>query len=129
MKRTLRFTRAVCFVCLLLAAAVAHAQPRTVSGTVADKQTGEPMPGVSVVLKGSTLGTTTDSKGAFQLKLPAQQSTLLFSFLGYKPLEVPTGSNKDVFDVRLDKETLDIEQVVVVGYGVQIGRASCRERV
>ena len=119
MKRTLRFTRAVCLVCLLLAAAVAHAQPRTVSGTVADKQTGEPMPGVSVVLKGSTLGTTTDSKGAFQLKLPAQQGTLLFSFLGYKPLEVPTGGNKDVFDVRLDKETLDIEQVVVVGYGVQ----------
>lgn len=119
MKQTLRSIQGICLVCLLLAATVAHAQPRTVSGTVADKQTGEPMPGVSVVLKGSTLGTTTDSKGAFQLKLPAQQGTLLFSFLGYKPLEIQAGGNKDVFDVTLDKETLDIEQVVVVGYGVQ----------
>jgi len=60
------------------------AQNRSITGTVTDN-TGSPMPGVTVVVKGTTLGTVTDTEGKFVLSVPATSQILLFSFVGFEP--------------------------------------------
>ncbi len=91
---------------------------RTVSGTVRD-EAGAGLPGVSVILKGSQRGTTTDSDGKFSLAIPDNtNSTLTFSFVGYAPVEVVVG-NQSVLDVRMKTDERALEEVVVVGYGTQ----------
>ncbi|MEO6684994.1 MAG: TonB-dependent receptor plug domain-containing protein, partial [Dyadobacter sp.] len=91
-----------------------------VSGKVTDDK-GEPLPGVSIVIKGLPQGTTTSADGRFSLSVPGTSSVLIFSFVGYLPKEVPVG-NKSVLDVTLLVDTKALEEVVVVGYG-QMKRA------
>ncbi|MCF0054591.1 TonB-dependent receptor [Dyadobacter sp. CY356] len=86
-----------------------------VSGKVTDEK-GEPLPGVSIVIKGLPQGTTTSADGRFSLSVPGTSSVLIFSFVGYLPKEVPVG-NKSVLDVTLLVDTKALEEVVVVGYG------------
>lgn len=90
---------------------------KTVSGSVSDAQ-GEPMPGVTVVVKGTTNGTVTDFDGKFTLKVPQKGAVLVFSFVGYSSQEIPVG-NKTTFNVTMEETTVGVEEVVVVGYGVQ----------
>jgi TonB-dependent starch-binding outer membrane protein SusC len=78
--------------------------------------TGETLPGVNVLLKGTNKGTITDSDGAFALD--ATQGTLVFSFIGYKPMEVAIDGRSTV-DVSMEEDVTTLEQVVVVGYGTQ----------
>ncbi|MGA0557702.1 SusC/RagA family TonB-linked outer membrane protein [Larkinella sp. VNQ87] len=89
----------------------------TVSGTVSD-ETGAGLPGVSVVLKGTTRGTTTDSKGFYQLTVPDETAVLVFSFVGYISQEVTVG-NRNNIAVKLENDTKSLSEVVVVGYGTQ----------
>jgi len=85
---------------------------------VTDSQNGQAMPGVNIVIKGSTLGTMTDIDGKYSLAITDKNAILIFSFIGYASIEVPP-SGKAVIDVALVSEALSLEEVVVVGYGTQ----------
>lgn len=75
-------------------------QQATVSGTISDEQTGEPMPGVNIVVKGSTIGTITDVNGKYSISVPDKNATLVFTFIGYVTKEVAIGG-KSVIDATL----------------------------
>ncbi|HZH72515.1 MAG TPA: carboxypeptidase-like regulatory domain-containing protein, partial [Mariniphaga sp.] len=93
-----------------------EAQVRRISGTVTSAEDGAGIPGVSVVVKGTTLGTITNIDGEYQLDVPNDAETLVFSFVGMRAVEQPiTGS---VIDVLMESETIGVEEVVVTGYGV-----------
>lgn len=92
-------------------------QPVVITGTVTDSQTGEPMPGVNIVVKGSTVGTITGIDGKYSLNVSDSKSILVFSFIGYIPKEIVPGGN--VADVALVSDMMNLEEVVVVGYGTQ----------
>lgn len=91
----------------------------TVRGTVTDEQ-GVGLPGVTVQLKGTGLGVTTDLEGNYRLEIPEGQEdgTLVFSFVGYHKQEVPIG-NRSVIDISMEEDVKSLEEVVVVGYGTQ----------
>jgi TonB-dependent SusC/RagA subfamily outer membrane receptor len=90
---------------------------RTVTGKVSDDK-GEMLPGVSVVLKGTQNGTITDGDGKFSLTFSQDAGVLIFSFVGYMPQEVTLGG-QSTMDVTLMSDTKTLEELVVVGYGVQ----------
>ncbi len=92
-------------------------QPRSVSGKVTDSS-GSPLPGVSVVLKGTTTGIITDSNGSYVIPNVSENVTLQFSFVGMKMQEIIVG-NKATINVTLAEETVGIEEVVAIGYAVQ----------
>jgi TonB-linked SusC/RagA family outer membrane protein len=92
-------------------------QSLTVSGKVTDSS-GIPLPGVTVIVKGTTTGTITDADGSYSLSSIPANATLQFSFVGMKTQEIAVG-NKTTINVSLVEETIGLEEVVAVGYGVQ----------
>lgn len=92
-------------------------QAKSVTGKVVDSA-GMPLPGVTVFFKGTTGGTITNSDGSFTLPLSDKSKTLVFSFVGMETQEVPVG-NQSVFNVTLKENTIGIEEVIAIGYGVQ----------
>jgi TonB-linked SusC/RagA family outer membrane protein len=88
---------------------------QTVSGQVTEEK-GEPLPGVNVLIKGTTIGTTTDASGNYTLEVPDENSVLVFSFIGYVSQEVVVG-NRTVINLSLVADMQALEEVVVVGYG------------
>ena len=90
---------------------------RAISGTVTD-ETGNGLPGVSVVQKGTQRGTTTNAEGKFQLDIPDNSAILVFSFVGYQSKEVAIGG-ESVLSIQMTPELKSLEEVVVVGYGTQ----------
>jgi len=95
----------------------AIAQSKTISGTVSDSY-GMTLPGVSVLVKGSTQGTVTDLDGKYLLTTNQEIGTLVFSYIGYITQEVVVG-NQNVLDITLEEDLFGLDEVVVVGYGVQ----------
>ena len=93
-------------------------QPQIITGRIIDASTGEALPGVNIVVKGSTIGGITDSEGNFSLSVPDANATLVISYIGYITLEIEL-AGRSVLDVPLDKAFVDLDEVVVVGYGVQ----------
>ncbi|MEX2593795.1 MAG: TonB-dependent receptor [Anditalea sp.] len=89
----------------------------SVKGNVLD-ETGNPMPGVSVLVQGTTTGTVTDLEGEYELSNVSEEGTLVFSFLGYIKQEVAINGNTNI-DVSMEPDTQSLEEVVVVGYGTQ----------
>jgi TonB-linked SusC/RagA family outer membrane protein len=87
----------------------------TVSGTVKDEQ-GDPLPGVNIIVKQTTNGTTTDARGAYSLIVSEGTETLVFSFIGYAPQEVAI-NNRSVVDVVMIPDIKSLQEVVVIGYG------------
>lgn len=87
---------------------------REIKGVVTDVL-GNTLPGVTVRIKGTTLGGITDTEGAFQLSLPEGEAVLQFSFVGMKPLEVVLG-NQEFLRVKLEEEKVEMDEVVVTGY-------------
>ncbi len=96
---------------------VAHAQSRLVTGAVSSAEEG-PLPGVNVVLKGTALGTTTDSKGKFSLTVPSDDAVVTFSSIGFTTEEVKVG-NRSVLDLTLRSDTRSLSEVVVTAFGVK----------
>ena len=98
----------------------AHGQAvpdRTIRGKVTSSDNGEPLPGVSVLAKGTQRGTTTDQAGEFAVEIPASGTpVLVFSFVGYESQEIPVG-NQTRIDLALQADTRALGEVVVVGYG------------
>ena len=92
-------------------------QKKEISGTVKDPK-GFPLPGVSVVVKGTTIGTVSDSEGKFKINVPSDSKTLVFSFIGLKTQEIALGNNSS-FKVTLAEEAVGLDEVVAVGYGTE----------
>ena len=90
-------------------------QQRVVSGKITDTA-GQPLPGVSIVVKGTTQGTVTDGNGNYSLSNVPADATLVFSFVGMRTQEVFVG-NQTSIDVRMEEETIGMEEIVAVGYG------------
>jgi TonB-linked SusC/RagA family outer membrane protein len=122
-----RLRLAACVPMLLLAGpgtALAAAHPVrhvaaewTLTGKVTSP-TGEGLPGVTVVVKGTTLGTTSNPDGTFSLSVPEKAGTLVFSFIGFQTQEKPF-SGPGSFAIKLSDDTKSLDEVVVVGYGTQ----------
>ena len=93
-----------------------YAQTNSVSGVVKDAKTGDPLPGVSVLIKGKTVGTETDFDGLFTINAD-KGSVLVFSYLGYAKKEVTVTSNS--LNVSLDESAETLDEIVVIGYGTQ----------
>lgn len=87
----------------------------TVTGTVVD-DSGVPLPGVSIIEKGTSNGTVTDVDGKFKLTVASSESILIFSFMGMQSIEMQVGEQR-VFDLAMETDTQGLEEVVVVGYG------------
>jgi TonB-dependent SusC/RagA subfamily outer membrane receptor len=90
---------------------------QVVTGTVSDEK-GDPLPGVSIVVKGQQRGTNSDTKGQYRITVPDGSATLIFSFVGYLPQEVLVG-NQSILSVTLKTDSKSLEEVIVVGYGTQ----------
>jgi TonB-dependent starch-binding outer membrane protein SusC len=90
-------------------------QERTINGKITGA-TGESLPGVNVVVKGTTVGTITDTDGRYNINVPNGSNTLIFSFVGYQSQEMTIG-NQTSIDVLLKEDITALEELVVVGYG------------
>src|SRR5690606_22629483 len=95
---------------------VLQAQQRTISGTVTSQEDGSPLPGVNVLLQGTSLGSITDVNGRYSIAIPQQGGVLVFSFVGFitQAREIGPG---DVLDVQLEVDARQLEEVVITGYG------------
>ncbi|SHG55712.1 TonB-linked outer membrane protein, SusC/RagA family [Fodinibius roseus] len=92
-----------------------YAQQQNVNGTVTDASTSETMPGVNVLVKGTTMGTSTDAEGRYELVVSSLSDTLVFSFVGYQIKEVPIDGRTEI-DVSIEQAVTELEKVVAVGY-------------
>ncbi len=112
------------FVCVLLASVnlTLQAQDRTVTGKVTSADDGTALPGVSVVAKGTTTGTTTDIKGEYSIAIP-DNATLVFSFIGLTAQEVAVG-NRSVIDIVMTSDIKALSEVVLTGYGGTVEKRS-----
>ncbi len=104
-------------LCGILALTQIAAQTRSVKGKVTDDKNA-PVSSASVIVKGTTIGTTTSSDGSFSINVPASAKTLVITSLNFSPQEIAIGSKTDV-SVKLQAITQNLEEVVVVGYGTQ----------
>lgn len=102
----------------LLLCVCAFAQEQTVSGRITDANDNSPLPGASIVLKGTTVGTTTDANGSYSIVVDDPNTILVFSFIGYTSQEFPV-SGRTRIDVSLTPDVQALEEVVVIGYGTQ----------
>lgn len=92
-------------------------QPKKITGKITDAKN-MPIPGVSVVIKGTVTGAIADANGDYTLNFSGEAKTLTFSFVGMKTVEVPVG-NKTSFNIVMEEEVVGIEDVVVIGYSTQ----------
>ena len=92
-------------------------QPKTIKGRVTDNS-GAPLPGVTVLVKGTTQGTVTDFDGRYSLSNVSVDATLQYSFVGMRPQESAVGSSNEI-NIVLEEDSIGIEEVVAVGYGTQ----------
>jgi len=103
---------------LLFISIQAFAQTRVVSGQVTGADDKQPIPGVNIVVQGTNKGTSTDANGKYSIELAANENSLSFTFVGYKIQTVEVGQ-RDVVNVILLTDATQLEEVVVVGYGIQ----------
>lgn len=112
----LKFTGA--FLVMILLAFQVNAQEHQVTGIVSDAE-GVSLPGVNVLVEGTTIGTITDADGRFTLTVPDPNSILIFSFVGYARQRVPI-EGREVLEVTIQEEFRAIDEIVVVGYGTRL---------
>ncbi|RFZ84145.1 SusC/RagA family TonB-linked outer membrane protein [Mucilaginibacter terrenus] len=106
------------FMLFMMLSSIVMAQNRTITGKVTDAADGSPMPGVSIVVTGSSIGTTSDVNGAYSLNVPPTAKSLTFTFIGYATREVPL-TESATLSVGLSQSSNTLNEVVVVsvGYG------------
>lgn len=89
---------------------------RTITGTVRDAETHEPLIGCTILVKGNTNGTTTGPAGKYSIRVPDNNAVLVFQFVGFTTTEVPVGNRSEI-DIELKSDVAQLSQVVVIGYG------------
>jgi TonB-linked SusC/RagA family outer membrane protein len=118
---TRRFSMMLLLLCLWLPSAIKAQDGQTtknpVNGKVTDA-TGNGLPGVSLLIKGTTTATTTDFSGEYTINVPNTKSVLVFSYVGFTTQEITVGNRKNI-TISLQSETKTLDEVVVVGYGTQ----------
>ena len=107
----------VLLIFLFLASASVFAQEVTISGTITDEN-GNPLPGATVQIKGTTRGAVTDLNGQYSIAVSGADDILVFHFVGYQETET-TVQNQTTIDLSLEPDILGLDEVVVVGYGTQ----------
>mgnify|MGYP006198063351 CR=1 FL=1 len=100
---------------LLMCTLHLFAQEKTVTGKVTDEKDGTPLAGVSVTVKGTTVGTVTGVDGSYRLSVPANAKTLVFSFVNFESIEMSLG-NRSSISVGLTSNEKSLQEVVVTGY-------------
>jgi len=108
------------FVAVMLTSVTAFqlfAQVRTVSGTINDAS-GSPLPGVSVVVKSTSVGTVTDSNGSYSVSVSSENAVLVFSFIGFVTQEVQVGSRTSI-NVTMSEDVSELQEVVVTALGIE----------
>ncbi|TDB62292.1 SusC/RagA family TonB-linked outer membrane protein [Arundinibacter roseus] len=116
-KNYMEWLKTACLVAVLtILNLTAFAQDRRVTGTVKDGS-GQGIPGVNIILKGTLTGTTTDSDGAFSIGVKSANDVLAISAIGFKAIEVPVGS-KSTIDISLDDDVSQLSEVIVTGYTI-----------
>ncbi len=116
------------FALLLFGAGELSAQSFTISGSVMDKASNEPIIGASLVLKGTTKGTVTDMEGKFTLQLD-QAGILVVSFAGYKGKEISVDANSGLLSITLNEDVLNLDEVVVTGLASSVKRSNLANSV
>lgn len=104
------------FLTVLFASTVVFSQVRTISGTITSASDNSPVPGATIVVQGTTNGTTSDIDGTFSLTLPSGANTIIVSFVGMKTVEVPL-TDSPTYNIRLEANVLGVDEVMVVAYG------------
>ncbi|MCF8295341.1 MAG: SusC/RagA family TonB-linked outer membrane protein [Bacteroidales bacterium] len=104
-------------IMMLLVASVAFGQKRTITGKVMDGGVNEPLPGVNIIIKGTTTGAITDIDGQYSIQAETG-NVLVFSFIGFNNAEKVVGA-ENIMHVTLEPENLTISEYVVIGYGTQ----------
>src|SRR6185312_4249987 len=104
------------FVLILLSQTIS-AQTFSINGTVISKNTGQPLPAVTIIDKQNNITTITDTKGNFTLNVP-DKSVLIFSFTGYKPQEINISQSKTSINVSLEQEDNILNEVVITALGI-----------
>lgn len=103
------------FSAFLLTSSLVMSQTKLVTVTVTNREDGLPMPGVSVIVKGTTIGSTTNADGKSAISVSENQ-TLIFSFIGMKSQEIPV-AGKSIIEVVMENDLMNLDEVVVIGYG------------
>ena len=98
------------------------AQERTVSGNVTSSEDGTPIPGVNVVVKGTAIGTISDIEGDYSIRVPSDESTLVFSYIGLITEEILVG-NQSTINLKMRPDLQQLNEVVVIAYGTQSKQA------
>ncbi|QDA58798.1 SusC/RagA family TonB-linked outer membrane protein [Hymenobacter jejuensis] len=118
MKKLYCLSRLLPLLVLLLLAQSAFAQAQTITGKVITADSKETLPGVTIVVKGTTNGTSSAADGTFSLNVPDLNGTLVFSFVGYTSKEVAINGQTKI-SIALAQDTKMLDEAVVVGYGTQ----------
>ena len=91
---------------------------QNVTGKITDSKTGEGLPGVNVIVKGTSIGTISDAEGMYSISVTDRNAILVFSFIGYTDKEIPSDGRTSV-DIALEEMITGLDEVVVIGYGTQ----------
>jgi TonB-linked SusC/RagA family outer membrane protein len=112
------FLAAIVMITPAAAFAVPGRVDNTVQGKVTSSDDGSALPGVNIIVKGTSIGTTTDADGSYSISVPSTESVLVFTFIGFKTQEIAVG-NQTSIDITLTADMETLSEVVVVGYGEQ----------
>lgn len=104
--------------CLLISASLVAWSQSILRGKVTDQESGEGLPGVTILVKGASQGTTTDLDGSYSLSLDSENAVLVFSFVGYRTEEVLV-AGRTVIDLRMREDLQALDEIIVTGYGTQ----------
>ena len=107
----------ILFIAILYTSVSYAQQKKTVTGRITSFQDNAALPGVNVIIKGTTLGTSTNADGIFTIETSDHQ-TLIFSFIGYKQLELLVG-DRDNFDIQLEEDIATLGEITIVSTGYQ----------
>lgn len=114
-----RFHTTFIVLMLLLSSIVIHGQDNiVVTGKVSSSESNTPLEGASVIIKGATVGTTTNAEGVFQINVPDKNTILVFTYQGHSPQEITIGGNRN-FLIALRQNESKLDEVIVIGYGQQ----------
>ncbi len=116
LNRAVGWFRRMFLLLLVIGCTAVFGQEKSISGSVSDRSTSESLPGASVLVKGTSIGSITDIDGKFTLKVPSSESVLVVTYIGYEGVEIPVGS-LTFFNVQLVPSKTSLQEVVVVGYG------------